>query len=414
MDRLPSNIILDIFSRVPVKYLARSRCVSKVWCKYIDDPYLVIIHDKRGVDEPTPILSYPMVHSLRKECYELPPFPLRFGRDMDRESCGLGFDTSTNTWKMVCVLLKEYAPPDNPDMVKKNLCTMVNVFGTNSWRVIPRVSYYPLTGKAVFANGRLHWLASYSDFKTRDGGQEVIWFDVNKEEFGLIERPKRMCDKWTYFLRDKLVDLNDGDILIRSICGNPVGAFYVYNLKSSVLHKTNLAGSDACPGIFIKERYELPPFPLRFENHMRRESCGLGFDAFTNTYKMVCVLLKEYAPPNKPDMVKKNLCTIVHVFGTNSWREIPQVLSYPITGKAVFVNGCLHWLLSHLDIKTEDGGREVIWFDVNKEEFRLIDPPKIMCDLWSTYNCYYDHLVDLNGEVGYVCCRTMEVWVLNK
>nr|GFA23605.1 hypothetical protein [Tanacetum cinerariifolium] len=121
-----------------------------------------------------------------------------------------------------------------------------------------------------------------------------------------------------------------------------------------------------------------------------------------------------YAPPNKPDMVKKNLCTMVHVFGTNSWREILQVPSYPITDKAVFANGCLHWLVSHLDIKTEDGGREVIWFDVNKEEFGLIDPPKRMCDLWRTYRRYYDHLVDLNGEVGYVCRRTMEVWVLNK
>nr|GFD40315.1 F-box domain-containing protein [Tanacetum cinerariifolium] len=65
---------------------------------------------------------------------------------MDRESCGLGFDTSTNTWKMLCVLLKEYAPPDKkPDMVKKNLFTMVNVFGTNSWREILRVPYYPIT-----------------------------------------------------------------------------------------------------------------------------------------------------------------------------------------------------------------------------------------------------------------------------
>nr|GEZ54760.1 F-box domain-containing protein [Tanacetum cinerariifolium] len=99
----------------------------------------------------------------------------------------------------------------------------------------------------------------------------------------------------------------------------------------------------------------------------------------------------EYAPPNKPDMVKKNLCTMVHVFGTNSWREILQVPSYPITGKAVFANGCLHWLVSHLDIKTEDGGREVIWFNVNKEEVGLIDPPKRMCHLWSMYRCYYDH-----------------------
>ncbi|GKE06784.1 F-box domain containing protein [Tanacetum coccineum] len=124
---------------------------------------------------------------------------------------------------------------------------------------------------------------------------------------------------------------------------------------------------------------------------------------------MVCVLLKEDAPPDKPDMVKKNLCTMVHVFSTNSWREIPQVPSYPITGKAVFANGCLHWLASYSDIKTKDGRRPVIWFDVEKEEFGLIDPPKIMCD---KYSCRYQ-VVDLNGEVGYVCARTMEVWLLN-
>ncbi|GKF69786.1 F-box domain containing protein, partial [Tanacetum coccineum] len=105
---------------------------------------------------------------------------------------------------------------------------------------------------------------------------------------------------------------------------------------------------------------------------------------------------------------------MVHVCGTNSWREIPQVPSYPITGKAVFANGCLHWLVSHIGIKTEDGGREVIWFDVNKEEFGLITRPKRMCDLWRRYSCYYDHLVDLNGEVGYVSSRTMEVWVLKQ
>nr|GEX27717.1 hypothetical protein [Tanacetum cinerariifolium] len=134
MDRLPSNIILDIFSRVPVKYLARSRCVSKVWCKYI----------KRVIDEPMPIMYHPMVNPQRKECYELPSFSLRLDRLMRKESCGLGFDTSTNTWKMVCVLLKEYAPP-KPDMVKKNLCTVVHVFGTNSWREIPQVPSYPIS-----------------------------------------------------------------------------------------------------------------------------------------------------------------------------------------------------------------------------------------------------------------------------
>ncbi|GKB38314.1 F-box domain containing protein [Tanacetum coccineum] len=181
MDILPSNIIFNIFSRVPVKCLARSRCVSKVWCNYIDDRYLVSVHDKRLVEEPTPILYHPhlcrekitrslcfhvmeskltgashnyvlkakevppfleflhktplskssvvdirvqgscngqicllqddgqvvtslaVVHPLRKEGYELPPLSMRFDKTMLRDSCGLGFDASTNTLKIILV-----------------------------------------------------------------------------------------------------------------------------------------------------------------------------------------------------------------------------------------------------------------------------------------------------------------------
>ena len=112
---------------------------------------------------------------------------------------------------------------------------------------------------------------------------------------------------------------------------------------------------------------------------------------------MICVLDKDFAPA----------CTLMHVFGTNSWREIPQVPSYPITGEAIFANGCLHWLVSRVP---KDGGRKVIWFDVNKEEFGLIDPPKSMFYIWSIHSYVYCQLVDLNGEVGYVCHTTREVW----
>nr|GEX40502.1 hypothetical protein [Tanacetum cinerariifolium] len=149
-----------------------------------------------------------------------------------------------------------------------------------------------------------------------------------------------------------------------------------------------------------KECYELPSLLMRFDSSMLRESRGLGFDASTDTLKMVCVLFKECAPINSLDKVTKKLCTMAHVFGTNSWREVAQVPPYSITNGAIYANSCLHWLVSYLEVKNKDNsGRPIICFDVEKEEFELTDPPKRMCGTWRNYSCYYDHLVDLNDSV---------------
>ncbi|GJZ64369.1 hypothetical protein Tco_0620790 [Tanacetum coccineum] len=198
-----------------------SLCNQKYGVSYIDDRYLTTIHDKpESIEEPTPILyhtrlfqdrkfrslcfhvieskqtetgtpltyvlepkEYPFLEFLRKkplkkssdveklkvrERYS-PPLPMRFDSSMFRESCGLGFDASTNTLKMVCVLLKDHGavPSKDHDMVRKNLCTMVHEIGTNSWREIPQVPPYHITDGAVFckwmvvalaANGSTKWM----------------------------------------------------------------------------------------------------------------------------------------------------------------------------------------------------------------------------------------------------------------
>ncbi|GJT24349.1 F-box domain containing protein [Tanacetum coccineum] len=107
MDRLPSNIMFDIFSRLPGQCLARSRCVSK------NNPQLMFpCPTETGTTDHTYVLEPkegPFLEFLRKkplskashvrievrECYELPPLPMRFDCSMFRESCGLGFDAST-------------------------------------------------------------------------------------------------------------------------------------------------------------------------------------------------------------------------------------------------------------------------------------------------------------------------------
>ncbi|GKC52651.1 F-box domain containing protein [Tanacetum coccineum] len=307
MDRLPSNIMFRIFSKVPAKCLARSRCVSKVWCEYIDDRYLMTVYDERVIEEPIPILYHSHLS--------------RGG-------------------------------------ITRSLCFHV--------------------------------------LESKETGTAYHTYVLQPKEGPFLE----------FFSKKPLSKSSKVEIEFRGSCNG---------LMCLSQDEDDIVTSLVVVHPLKKECYELPPLPMRFDSSMFREACGLGFDASTNTLKMVCVFLKDYLPTGDPDMVRKNICTMVHVFGTNSWLEIPQVPPYRITDGAVFANGCLHWLVSHIDIKTEDGGRPVIWFDVKKEEFGLIDPPKRMCDIWRDhYSCINDHLVDLNGEVGFVCVTTMEVWVLKQ
>ncbi|GJV17172.1 F-box domain containing protein [Tanacetum coccineum] len=149
-----------------------------------------------------------------------------------------------------------------------------------------------------------------------------------------------------------------------------------------------------------KECYELPCMNLGFSP--RVESLGLGFDASTNTFKMVCVLRKD----------DKNPCTMVHVLGTNTWREIPQVVpSCPIADKCVYANGCLYWFAKS---KATNEVRKVVYFDVKNEIFGSINPPNKIGGGWIDDT----QLVDLNGEVGYICNyiinNGIDVWVLKQ
>ncbi|MFS8033497.1 putative F-box domain-containing protein [Helianthus anomalus] len=280
MAEFPSEIMYDILSRMPVKSLARFRCVSKLWCSYINDSYLETMHAKRAaVNDPTlimlhilfdsdiptllctlsfldykeetdtctlqvrkkpPVMDFScmgwdykkrilgscngllystkyntstlvVIHPLRRECYELPPIkiPIHIQHKtkprlpVKDQSSGLGYDDSTNTFKMVCIV---QVKPVNDNMV--DLWTMVHVLGTDSWRKIPQVPSYQVVGRGVFANGCLHWLVSngYDDYCDRHLRRPVISFNMEKEEFGLINPPRERLKSFS--VSEHLVDLN--------------------------------------------------------------------------------------------------------------------------------------------------------------------------------------------------------------
>ncbi|CAK9184367.1 unnamed protein product [Ilex paraguariensis] len=260
MDELPLDIVFNIFSRIPLKSLFQFRCVSRPWCNIIDHPYLANMHIEQVGDEPTPILVFdprltkstmtmslyllkekgetletsenPLLefdlkgycftgscnglqyfteggdegcvivsNPLREEFQRLPSIEIQCPNLPRWKTYGLGFDISTNTFKMICVFFRELNFGGSSCY---GLGTLVHTVGTNTWKEIDEVPTYPIYCTPVFAHGALHWLVDpFSDFDNF-----IVSFDVGKEKFDLIPYANLQSKDFRFF---QLVDLN-GDL----------------------------------------------------------------------------------------------------------------------------------------------------------------------------------------------------------
>ncbi|CAK9184369.1 unnamed protein product [Ilex paraguariensis] len=265
MDELPLDIVFDFFSRIPIEMLFRFRCVSKLWCNMIDHPSLAIMHITRATEGPTPLLlSDPMPgkstmsiylarekgrtletrvnplvefdlnsfhtegscngllyfaefagegivtlsNPLRREFQRLPPIKILSPNLRRFKTYGLGFDISTNTFKMICVFLVTL----NSEASGYSLGTLVHTLKTSSWKEISEVPPYPIRGKPVFAYGALHWIVDPL-FVSHN---LIVSFDVGKEKFNSISLANFDSKDSNLF---RLVDLN-GDLGMTDLSSN--------------------------------------------------------------------------------------------------------------------------------------------------------------------------------------------------
>ncbi|XP_074326654.1 F-box protein At2g23160-like [Apium graveolens] len=261
MDEIPVDLVHKIFIMIPIKSLLQARCVSKSWCKIIDDPFFAHIkYDCGEVEQialsqeisdfssPVKTISLyaaaagydneesmmihattvPMVkfqnfgdnggygyckgllyfaehytgrivvsNPVRSQFTILPPVPVQ----MDYcwfsywTAIGLGFDSSTKTFKMVCTNKKQ----------ESSQFTLVHTLGTTSWREVPSVpAYYcdqVLDCNSVFVHGFLHWMIDPSDSEIKNERARILAFDVSKETFKVVPHPELRFNEHsdTYF-----------------------------------------------------------------------------------------------------------------------------------------------------------------------------------------------------------------------
>ncbi|KAK9144953.1 hypothetical protein Sjap_004856 [Stephania japonica] len=256
MSNFPPEIMECILSRLPVKSLARFRCVSKSWLKLISNPDFIKSHLKQSnlsndikimlksdsiiysldivdgnmvVDPQRPYeaslwdeddmilcscdgLLYMHCLDYNFKCIWNPSTrertilpdcsPPPSGKDIDYMEASYGFfyDPVTNDYKVVEIHYYDSKHEDTLSEVR------VYSFPSNSWKVITEFPYACIPGTGQLTNGTLHWVAHRCG--ESEDSQLVISYDIRSEEFQEVPLPE---------FKDDQVDLGV-EVLAGSLC----------------------------------------------------------------------------------------------------------------------------------------------------------------------------------------------------
>uniref|UniRef100_A0A2P2JE44 F-box domain-containing protein n=2 Tax=Rhizophora mucronata TaxID=61149 RepID=A0A2P2JE44_RHIMU len=227
-DDLPQDVIIGILLRLPVKSLARFKCVSKSWYAIItshnfvykhlgnkndgcliahyatgqsDLASVVLFPDKTLADSSYHAFELPFSRAIlhgpcngiffvtfgeqdyalwnpaTKEYLDLPSpaFPGGFCWD---ECCGFGLDPVTNDYKVIVIQRLEE---------EDSLLIKVHTLGTDSWKDLEDLAQcerlYENTSYS-YLNGNYYWWGS-----KHDGTDVVVSFDMGNDTFQEIEVP---------------------------------------------------------------------------------------------------------------------------------------------------------------------------------------------------------------------------------
>lgn len=243
---LQQDIIRDILLRLPVESLARCKCVSKPWHELICDPHFVKTYLKQGFHDHKLIITSPpnSLYSINlskqplsniedeipiKLNFEHPnhwlrvltscdgllllvyddntmvllnPTTLEFKKLPDKSSnmskCrtiyGIGFDASTNDYKIVTITFPDVENVENNDPENcPEMLVQVYTIRHNCWKQIQNSPFnhsdsWPCSG--VFLNGSIHWLATI----TWSYKWIIAAFDIVTEKFREVPLPDIYAD----------------------------------------------------------------------------------------------------------------------------------------------------------------------------------------------------------------------------
>ncbi|XP_049374657.1 F-box protein At3g07870-like [Solanum verrucosum] len=209
MEKLSSETVIDILSRLPIKSLVKCRrsdgtddykCVNFNFPLPLLSNYEILGSCNGLLCLFDPIVKY-LTHILNP-CsgdFVFLPNPIRDLGDPVNVVVGFGFLPKRNVYKVVEIVYyrREIVRDDNDDL-RSGVC--VYTIGDDSWRCNSS-SPYSLRGRdlsGACVNEALHWVSSgYDGPKLVD---QIVGFDLENEVFGVIPHPDFDSGRLNYTL----------------------------------------------------------------------------------------------------------------------------------------------------------------------------------------------------------------------
>ncbi|XP_058083401.1 F-box protein At3g07870-like [Magnolia sinica] len=245
MQHLPTDIIINILSRLPVKTLSRLRCVSPLWRTLISTPHFLSTHHDRAAEQPSSLFSTrgqyqrdgsfiihissvdhkgtvqktftkkvsSVVHSLQSyaslacligtgHIYICNPSTEEFitlpqasrGAFHGMDGVGFGYSSSAKQYKVVHLFYSYSGHEIADDQVECEVFTLG--CEESSWKRIKNCPYHVYFNPPPFVEGSLHWVIH--DYYHNSYDEVILSFDLDREEFRVIPHPE-CCSTPDYY-----------------------------------------------------------------------------------------------------------------------------------------------------------------------------------------------------------------------
>ncbi|CAK9135667.1 unnamed protein product [Ilex paraguariensis] len=259
---LPLDLIIDILSRLPAKFICQFRCVSKLWRAILSppDPVLQNLHRNRSNSTPLLLFFYNSYHYIffssldtqgqlqnwftkqigspvqsRRFCQglmcllcsehvyvcnpstqELLQVPYS-SKLCDIYDFALGFLPSTNEYKIAHWFLER---DRNLDMVM--VCQLFTIKGGpnshGTWRVVGNSPHFlSVRRHPICVNGSFYWLVN--GLRNSGNSMKILAFDLATEEYETVLCPKTYSGR--YDDTDQLLSIEGSLCLVYGKQGEP-------------------------------------------------------------------------------------------------------------------------------------------------------------------------------------------------